>query len=126
MDQVMSNKHTSNPPIIIAPISDTPIVEGASRSTSAEPVTPSPKSSAISGEEDTCTDSTTSYNSGKKMKKKEDKNREIVDLMKQNLEIKEVEVEEKKRQRELLERAEERDNKLLDLMQVLVTHLIKD
>jgi len=60
------------------------------------------------------------------MKKKEDKNREIVDLMKQNLEIKEVEVEEKKRQRELLERAEERDNKLLDLMQVLVTHLIKD
>ena len=125
MDQVLGNEHTSNPPIIIAPISDTLIVEGASRSGTVEPVTPSPKSSPISGEEDTCTDSATPYNSGKRVKQKNDKNREIMDLMKHNLEIKEVEIEEKKKQRELLERAEEREDKLVGLMEVLVTHFVK-
>ena len=124
MDQVMGNEHTSNPPIIIAPISDTLIVEGTSRSSTTEPVTPSPNSSAFSGEEDT--NSITPYNSGKKLNQKNNKNKEIVDLMKQNLEIKEVEIEEKKKQRELLERAEEREQKLVGLMEALVTHLIKD
>ena len=48
-----------------------------------------------------------------------------MDLMKHNLEIKEVEIEEKKKQRELLERAEEREDKLVGLMEVLVTHFVK-
>lgn len=118
----MGNEHTTNPPIIISPISDRPIIEGSfDRDSTVDPVTPSPRSRGVSCEEDGLdTDSTTPHNSGKKVKLRNDssKNREVVDLMKQNLEMKE-------KQQELLERADEREEKLVGLMEALVTHIVK-
>ena len=70
------------------------------------------------------------FDSGKKVKpKKNDKSEVIVELMMQNLEIKENEMELKKKQREddaaMLARAEEREQKLISIMELLVNHIVK-
>jgi len=94
MDIIWSNVHTTNPPIIIAPISDTPILEASG---SPGPTTPSP----ASPDEAEDTDSPNPFNAGKKVRcKKDDKSEAIVNLMMQGLEIKESELEERKKERE--------------------------
>jgi hypothetical protein len=124
MDQVLGNEHTTNPPIIIAPIADTPIVEASG---SPGPTTPCP----VSPQDEEDTDSPGAFNTGKKVKrKKNDKSEAIVDLMMQGLEIKESEIEQRKKEREMheaiLARAEEREQKLVDFMEILVRHIVRE
>jgi hypothetical protein len=123
MDQVLGNEHTTNPPIIISPIADTPIVEASG---SPGPTTPCPISS-----QDEDTDSPSPFNTGKKVKRKRnDKSEAIIDLMMQGLEIKESEIEQRKKEREvheaILARAEEREQKLVDIMEILVRHIVQE
>ena len=129
MNQVWGCEHTTNPPILIQPIADEPIIEGSTAG-STEPATPSPKGLSPSAlPEDTPTPDSL-FDSGKKVKpKKNDKSEVIVELMMQNLEIKENEMELKKKQREddaaMLARAEEREQKLISIMELLVNHIVK-
>jgi hypothetical protein len=136
MNQVWGCEHTTNPPILIQPIADEPIIEGSTAG-STEPATPSPKGLSPSAlPEDTPTPDSL-FDSGKKVKpKKNDKSEVIVELMMQNLEIKENEMELKKDEMELkkkqreddaamLARAEEREQKLISIMELLVNHIIK-
>jgi hypothetical protein len=124
MDQVLGNEHTTNPPIIIAPIADTPIIEASG---SPGPATPCP----VSPQDEEDTDSPSPFNTGKKVKRKRnDKSEAIVDLMMQGLEIKESEIEQRKKEREaheaILARAEEREQKLVDFMEILVKHIVRE
>ena len=124
MDIIWCGVHTTNPPIIIAPISDTPILETFG---SPGPTTPSPDSP----EEAEDTDSPNPFNTGKKVRrKKDDKSEAIVNLMMQGLEIKESELEERKKEREeqqaILARHEEREQKLVDFMEILVKHIVRE
>ena len=129
MNQVWGCEHTTNPPILIQPIADEPIIEGSTAG-STEPATPSPKGLSPSAlPEDTPTPDSL-FDSGKKVKpKKNDKSEVIVELMMQNLEIKENEMELKKKQCEddaaMLARAEEREQKLISIMELLVNHIVK-
>ena len=129
MNQVWGCEHTTNPPILIQPIADEPIIEGSTAG-STEPATPSPKGLSPSAlPEDTPTPDSL-FDSGKKVKpKKNDKSEVIVELMMQNLEIKENEMELKKKQREddaaMLARVEEREQKLISIMELLVNHIVK-
>jgi len=107
MNQVLGNEHTTNPPIIIAPIADTPIIEA---SDSPGPTSPCP----VSPQDEEDTDSPDPFNTGKKVKhKKNDKSKAIINLMMQGLEIKESEIEQRKKEREaheaILARVEERE-----------------
>lgn len=133
MDQVLGNEHNTNPPIIIAPIANNPIVEATSKTASAEPVTPVPGSPL--DEEDP--DSSSPFISGKKVKQKKNKSDAIIDLMMQSLEIKDSEIEERKKEREerkkereahdaILARAEAREQKLVDFLEVLVKHIVQE
>lgn len=122
MDQVLGNEHTSKPPILLELLSgDEPIVEG---SAIAEPLTPEPSSGlSPSPFPEETPDSINSFNSGKKVKqKKNDKSNVIVELMVEGLEIKKEEREETKA---MLARSEEREQKLVDIMELLVTHYVK-
>jgi len=131
MNHVLGNDHTINPPILIQPNSDQPIVEVA-RFGNPTPAAPSLKTLAPSllpcEGRDTPTDSITLFNPGKKVRqKKNEKNEVIVDLMMQSLEI-------TKKQREAnvawLARAEPgteaREQKLVDLVELLVNYIIKN
>jgi hypothetical protein len=125
LDQVLGNEHTTNPPIIIAPIADTPILEasGSLRWTT----TPSSSSVTASYTQDDDTDSTNPFSTGKKVKrKKNDKSEAILDLMMQRLKIRESELEERRKDREILARAEEREQKLVDFMELLVKHIVRE
>lgn len=124
MDQILGNEHTTNPPIIIAPIADIPIIEasGSPGSTTPYPVSPQ-------DEEDI--DSPSPFNTGKKVKcKRNDKSEAIVNLMMQGLEIKESEIEQRKKEWEvheaILARAEEREQKLMDFMEILMRHINRE
>jgi hypothetical protein len=46
--------------------------------------------------------------------------------MVQDLEIKESELEQKKKDREMLIRSEEREQKLVDYMELLVKHIVRE
>ena len=121
---MLGNKHTTNPPIIISPIADTPILE-ASRSSSQRSMTPSSASTAASQDDET--DSPNPFSTGKRVKqKKNDKSDAILDMMMQNLEIKQAELEERRKDQEILVRAEERDQKLVDFMELLVKHIVRE
>jgi hypothetical protein len=89
MDQVLGNEHITNPPILIQSLFSELVEES-----STKPVTLSPKALSSSrlpdDEEDTSTDSTSSFNSGKKVRpKKKEKNEPVVELMKQSLDLNE-------------------------------------
>lgn len=60
------------------------------------------------------------------MRKKNDKSEAIIELMVQGLEIKESELEQKKKDREMLIRSEEREQKLVDYMELLVKHIVRE
>lgn len=133
MDQVLGNEHTTNPPIIISPISNTPILE-ASRSprTSTTDSTPSPVSQ---GDTEDGTDTPDPFSTGKRVKQK--KKDALIELMMHGLEIKESEVEQRKRDRETeieerkkaeekAARSEEREQKLVDFMEILVKHIVRE
>ena len=69
MNQVWGCEHTTNPPILIQPIADEPIIEGSTAG-STEPATPSPKGLSPSAlPEDTPTPDSL-FDSGKKVKPK--------------------------------------------------------
>jgi len=124
MDQVLGNEHTTNPPIIIAPIADIPIVEASG---SSGPTAPCP----VSSQDEEETDSPTPFNTGRKVKhKRNDKLEAMVDIMMQGLEIKESEIDQRKKEREvheaILARAEEREQKLVDFMEILVRHIVRE
>ena len=125
MDIIYGSVHTTNPPIIIAPISDTPILEASG---SPGPTTPSPDSPEEAGD---TTDSPNPFNTGKKVRRrKDDKSEAIVNLMIQGLEIQESQLEERKKEREeqqaILARHEEREQKLVDFMEILVKHIVRE
>ena len=134
MDQVLGNEHTTNPPILIQSLSPELVEES-----STERATPSPNAlspSPVPGdEEDTPTDSTSSFNSGRKVRqKKQEKNEPIAELMKQSLDLKEKyrqadEAKGEKREAEekaIQARAEEQEQKLIDIMEILVKHIVKE
>jgi hypothetical protein len=124
LDQVLGNEHTTNPPVIISPIADTPILEASG---SRRETTPSSTLITANSTQDDDTDSTNPFTTGKKVKrKKNDKSEAIIDLMMQGLEIKESELEERRKDREILARAEDREQKLLDFMEILVKHLVRE
>jgi hypothetical protein len=60
------------------------------------------------------------------VRKKNDKSEAIIELMVQGLEIKESELEQKKKDREMLIRSEEREQKLVDYMELLVKHIVRE
>lgn len=77
------------------------------------------------------TDSSNPFNDSKKVKRKTNGKAEaIVDLMMRGLEIQKSEIQERKKEREAFEvattRAEERELKLVDLMELLVKHLVQE
>jgi hypothetical protein len=124
MDQVLGHEHTTNPPIIITPIADIPIIEASG---SPRPTTPYP----VSSQDEEDPDSPNPFNTGKKLKrKKNDKSEAIIDLMMQGLEIKESEIEQRKKEREvheaILARFEEREQKLVDFREILVKHVVRE
>jgi hypothetical protein len=107
MNQVWANEHTTTPPIIIAPIADTPIVEASGSPGSTTPC-------AVSPQDEENIDSSSPFNTGKKVKRKRnDKSEAIFDLIMQSLKIKESEIEQRKEEREIheaiLAQAEERE-----------------
>ena len=77
IDHVLGNEHTTNPPIIVAPIANVPIIEA-----SGSPRATTPAQSEV---EDASPDA---FSSGKRVKKKSDKSEAILELMVQGLEIK--------------------------------------
>ena len=124
MDQVLGNEHTTNPPIIIAPIADIPIVEAFG---SSGPMT----LCSISPQDEEETNSPTLFNIDRKVKhKRNDKLEAMVDIMMQGLEIKESEIHQRKKEREVHEAilawAEEREQKLVDFMEILVRHIVRE
>jgi hypothetical protein len=62
----------------------------------------------------------------KEWKKKNNKSEAIIELMVQGLEIKEAELQQKKKDRETLIRAEEREQRLVDCVELLVKHMVKE
>ena len=129
MDQVLGNEHTTNPSIIIALISDTSILEAAG---SPRHTTPSPNEFLLDDSELLADSLLNHFSTGRKVKpKKNDKVTEtIVDLMMQGLEIKEAEIEQRKTEQQaceaILARAEEQKQKLVDFMEILVKHFVRE
>jgi len=133
MDQVLGNEHTTSPPIIIAPISDRPIIEGshAALSTPSSPsLSPKDEASSISG----VTSDTNSFNCGQKVKRK-GRNEVFIDMVeKQNemaerqIEMNEKRIEEQRRATAALEaslaKSEANEDKVINLLAALVSHHI--
>jgi hypothetical protein len=121
MDQVLGKEHTTDPPIIICTIADNPIIEGTTAKSTLEP------SSSSSGDDIESITSSSSFNSGQRIKgkRKNDsdcKSDEIIDLMTQGLEQRKKEAESTDA---LLLRADEREEKLVSIMELLVKHIVK-
>jgi hypothetical protein len=105
IDIIYGNEHTTNPPIIIEPISPIPILvtsTGSAHSTLGHR-TPSPALS--DGTDDT--DSPNPFNNGKKVKSKPNKMDGLLELLNDNLAMKQEDLDEKRRERE--ERRKERE-----------------
>ena len=70
------------------------------------------------------------FSGGKKVRKKNDKSEAVLELMVQGLQIKELELEQKKKDRkedrEMLLRAEQREERLIDYMELLVKHIVRE
>jgi hypothetical protein len=110
MDVIYGNEHTTNPPVIIAPISTTPIIvsptTGSPQSTGTpEPSTRTPSPSPLP---DSDADSSSRFNTGKKVKRKPNKMDDLLNLLNDNLAIKQEDLDEKKREREERRRDRER------------------
>jgi SOS-response transcriptional repressor LexA len=122
MDQVFGLEHTTNPPVIISPIAETPIVESSSQINTATPSTPSQES--FDDDDDSPSPSATKQ---KVKKKNNDKMAILIEMMTRKLEIEDEESEERKRSQkakeEWLERGEQREQQLVDLCGQLVKHL---
>jgi hypothetical protein len=111
MNEIWGKEPTINPPIIIAPIAETLVLETARSST--EPRTPSPMPSPEGMD-----DMDSPFNTGKKVKQK--KNNpvadEVLDAMSDHLAIKTQELEEKRKERE--ERKKEREERKVQRAQL--------
>ena len=127
MDQVLGNEHFIDPRVLIAPISGNPVMESTAQTSTAELRTPSPLES-LDDEDD---GSGSAFNSGQKIKRKgrKDKSDTLVDMMVKRLEAEEEEKEEKKKlqaeNQASLARCEEREQKLVDIFEVLAKHFIE-
>jgi hypothetical protein len=70
---------------------------------------------------------TNPFSTGKKVKqKKNDKSEAILELMMQGLEIKDSELKERRKDWETLAQPEEREQNLVDFMQLLVKHIVQE
>jgi hypothetical protein len=71
-------------------------------------------------------DSEDPFSSGKRVKKKNNKSESLLGIMVQGLEIKETELQQKRKDRETYIRAEEREQRLVECVERLVEHMVKD
>ena len=102
-------------------------MENTSQTSMAEPTASSP----LESPDDEDVGTTGSFNMGKKIKRKrrKDKSDVLVDIMMRQLEVQEEQKEEKKKihaeQQASLVRSEEREQKLVDIFEVLTKHFME-
>jgi len=113
MDQVLGNEHTTNPPVLISPIAENPVVENTLESSGLTPSTPSQDS--VPDDED----SPDPFSTKQRVKKNKKRNDAaiLMEMMMKKLEAEEEESEERTRlqkaREESLARSEQCEQQLI-------------
>lgn len=115
IDIVYGNEHTTNPPAILAPISTTPLLLSSAGNTPS-PRTPSP---APLPDDDVSRDTEGSpgtFNTGRKVKQRTNKMDGLLNLLSDNIALKQEDLEEKRKEREARQKELEKIGNTLETL----------
>jgi hypothetical protein len=115
IDIVYGNEHTTNPPAILAPISTTPLLLSSPGSVTPSPRTPSPAPLPDDVSHDTEA-SPGAFNTGRKVKQRTNKMDGLLNLLSDNIALKQEDLEEKRKEREARQKELEKIGNTLETL----------